>query len=131
MFDLTIKAEDGRILRRVEIDLVKPVRIGRGTDCDIRVAIPSVSRHHAELRPGGPSGVVIRDLGSTHGCLVAGRPIRELAVMPGLEVKLGAVTLRFDRTEDRLASEIAASIPDDDPDDPDTPPTIIGTADTQ
>lgn len=130
MFDLTIRTEDGRVLRRLEVDVVRPIRIGRGTDCEIRVAIPSVSRHHAELRAGGPSGVVIRDMGSTHGCLVGGRPVRELAVTPGLEVKVGGAVLRFDRTEDRIASEIAGSIADDD-EDGDEPPTIIGTADTQ
>ena len=130
MFDLTIRTEDGRVLRRLEVDVVRPIRIGRGTDCEIRVAIPSVSRHHAELRAGGPSGVVIRDMGSTHGCLVGGRPVRELAVTPGLEGKPGGAVLRFDRTEDRIASEIAGSIADDD-EDGDEPPTIIGTADTQ
>jgi len=130
MFDLTIRMADGRVLRRIEVDVVRPIRIGRGTDCEIRVAIPSVSRHHAELRSGGPSGVVIRDMGSTHGCLVGGRAVRELAVTAGLEVKMGDAVLRFDRTEDRIASEIADSIGDEDDDGGDLP-AIIGTADTQ
>lgn len=129
MFELTIRTEDGRVLGRLELEVSRPMRIGRGTDCDIRVAIPSVSRHHAEISSGGPSGVVIRDLGSTHGCLVGGQPVRELPVTPGLEVKMGDAVLRFDRSQDRVASEIADSIPDD-PDDDDTPPTVIGTADT-
>lgn len=129
MFDLTIRTEDGRVLKRVEVDVTRPLRIGRGVDCDIRVSISTVSRHHAELRAGGPSGVVIRDMGSTHGCLVGGRPVRELAVTPGLEVKMGDAVLRFDRTEDRIASEIASSIADDAEDD--EPPTVIGTAETQ
>lgn len=130
MFEVTIRTEEGRVLGRVEVQVTRPVRIGRGNDCDIRVAIPSVSRHHAELRSGGSSGVVLRDLGSTHGTLVGGRPIEEVAVTPGLEVKMGGAVLRFERSHDRLASEIAASISDDLDDDDDAPPRVIGTAET-
>lgn len=131
MLELTIRTEDGRVLGRVEIEVTRPMRIGRGTDCDIRVAIPSVSRHHAELRAGGPSGVVIRDLGSTHGCLVGGRAVRELPVTPGLEVKMGDAVVRFERSRDRVASEIAGLIADDPDDDDDAPPRVIGTAETR
>ena len=48
-------------------------RLGRGTDVDIRIDDPGVSRHHAEITLG--TDVTLRDLGSTNGTLVNGRMI--------------------------------------------------------
>jgi hypothetical protein len=45
--------------------------IGRSRDCDIVLDDSSVSRHHAELRPGGAAWT-IEDLGSTNGVRVNG-----------------------------------------------------------
>ncbi|NUR62112.1 MAG: DUF3662 domain-containing protein, partial [Catenulispora sp.] len=49
--------------------LTRPVTtMGRGTDVDLRVDDPSVSRRHAEIRIGTPS--YVSDLGSTNGIVV-------------------------------------------------------------
>ena len=48
-------------------------RLGRGTDVDIRIDDPGVSRHHAEITLG--TDVTLRDLGSTNGTLVNGRMV--------------------------------------------------------
>jgi pSer/pThr/pTyr-binding forkhead associated (FHA) protein len=59
---------DGSTQRTFE--LASPVTmLGRGTDCDLRLVDPGVSRHHAELRVEDDE-VVLVDLGSTNGTFV-------------------------------------------------------------
>lgn len=75
--------------------LVHPVtRIGRGTDADLRIDDPGISRNHAELRRSG-GDVTIVDLGSTNGVVVDGRRVDELRLRDGSEVRLGSTTLTF------------------------------------
>jgi Protein of unknown function (DUF3662)/FHA domain len=78
-------------------DLSTPVTLlGRGTDCDLRLVDPGVSRHHAEIRVEG-SEVVAVDLGSTNGTFVNGQPIRRVTLQDGARVTLGRTTLVFRR----------------------------------
>jgi hypothetical protein len=78
-------------------DLNTPVTmLGRGTDCDLRLVDPGVSRHHAELRVEGDEVVVV-DLGSTNGTFVNGQPIRRAVLTDGSRVMLGRTTLVFRR----------------------------------
>jgi hypothetical protein len=73
------------------------VVIGRGTDADIQVNDPGVSRRHAEIRlmPEGPAGVrvVVVDLGSTNGTLVNGRRTSESELTDGSTIKIGTTEL--------------------------------------
>ena len=68
--------------------------LGRGTDCDLRLVDPGVSRHHAELRVENDQ-VVLVDLGSTNGTFVNGQPVRRVALSDGTHVSLGRTTLVF------------------------------------
>ncbi len=75
--------------------------IGRGTDADLRINDPGVSRRHAELRvgaddPGGPRVSVV-DLGSTNGMLVNGSRVQQAVLGDGATVKIGntTMTVRF------------------------------------
>jgi hypothetical protein len=68
-------------------------RLGRGTDVDIRVDDPGVSRHHAEILLGRE--VVLRDLGSTNGTYVDGVQVGEKVLHDGAVVQLGATRLTF------------------------------------
>ena len=76
-------------------DLQGPVTLlGRGTDCDLRMVDPGVSRHHAELRVEDGQ-VVLVDLGSTNGTLVNGQPVRRVVLTDGTNVTLGRTTMVF------------------------------------
>lgn len=76
-------------------ELATPVTLlGRGTDCDLRMVDPGVSRHHCELRYEDGQ-VVLVDLGSTNGTLVNGQPMRHVALTDGTNVTLGRTTMVF------------------------------------
>ena len=70
--------------------------IGRGTDADLRVNDPGVSRRHAEIRvvPGGlvPQVSVI-DLGSTNALFVNGQRVQQATLDDGSEVRVGNTTM--------------------------------------
>jgi hypothetical protein len=70
--------------------------IGRGTEADLRINDPGVSRRHLEIRvhegPGG-SEVSVVDLGSTNGMLVNGSKVTQAAVEDGTVVKIGNTTM--------------------------------------
>ena len=84
---------DGSMQRTYE--LTAPVTmLGRGTDCDLRLVDPGVSRHHAELRVESGQ-VVLVDLSSTNGTFVNGQPVRRVALTDGTHVSLGRTTLIF------------------------------------
>jgi hypothetical protein len=86
------------------------VVLGRGTDADIQINDPGVSRRHAEIRlmPEGPGGVrvVLVDLGSTNGTLVNGRRSTEVELVDGSTVRIGNTTMTL-----RLADEPMAQPP--------------------
>jgi hypothetical protein len=66
--------------------------IGRSRDCDVVLADANVSRRHAEIRPGGPSGWTIADLGSTNGVRVNGRQaVGSTPLNDGDRIDLGTV----------------------------------------
>jgi FHA domain-containing protein len=74
--------------------LSRPVTsMGRGTDVDLRVDDPSVSRRHAEIRTGMPS--VISDLGSTNGIVVDDQHVRQAQLRDGSVIHLGNTTIIF------------------------------------
>jgi hypothetical protein len=68
-------------------------RLGRGTETDIRVDDPGVSRQHAEIVLG--TDVIIRDLGSTNGTIVDGRPVTSQVLRDGAQIRLGTTTLIY------------------------------------
>ncbi|MEP9381150.1 FHA domain-containing protein [Nocardioides cheoyonin] len=66
----------------------KVVRIGRSIDADVVLSATSVSRAHAELRPGR-SGWTLVDVGSSGGTFVDGRPVREQPITGRTLVQCG------------------------------------------
>lgn len=82
---------------RQSYDITTPVTLlGRGTDCDLRLVDPGVSRHHAEIRVEGPE-IVLVDLGSTNGSFVNGQPIRRVSLIDGTRITIGRTNLVFRR----------------------------------
>jgi hypothetical protein len=70
--------------------------IGRGTDADLRIDDPGVSRRHLELRVvDGPDGPVVsvHDLGSTNGALVDGRRTGQATLHDGSVIRIGNTTM--------------------------------------
>jgi pSer/pThr/pTyr-binding forkhead associated (FHA) protein len=54
--------------------------IGRGADCDLRLRVSAVSRHHCLLRVRGGE-VTLADLGSANGTFVNGQRLRSQATL--------------------------------------------------
>ena len=71
--------------------------IGRGTEADVRINDPGVSRRHIEfvVTAASPDQVRIevRDLGSTNGMQVDGHRITHTGVHDGTQVKIGNTTM--------------------------------------
>jgi hypothetical protein len=72
--------------------------IGRGSDADLRINDPGVSRRHAEIRvyANERSGteVSVVDLGSTNGMLVNGTRVQQATLEDGSTIKIGNTTMR-------------------------------------
>ena len=72
-----------------------PVNIGRSPESEIKLTDSTVSRRHAEIVRDGDVWV-LRDVGSSNGTKVNGAAIAEHVLADGDEIKVGAVTLRFE-----------------------------------
>ena len=82
--------------RGAQIDLIPGSnRVGRAPDNDIQIEDPSVSSHHCEiLLENGTT--TIRDLGSTNGTFIDGRPVQEASIDPGQKLQLGSLEMSYE-----------------------------------
>lgn len=97
----TDRPRGGRLMVRIGQDEVKEycldhghVLIGRGKLCDVRIASPSVSRHHA-LIVSSPAGAILVDLESTNGTFVDGRQVKEHALQSSGVITMGDCSIDF------------------------------------
>ncbi|WP_020575021.1 FhaA domain-containing protein [Actinopolymorpha alba] len=70
--------------------------LGRGSEADLRITDPGVSRRHAEIRvvQDGPGyTVAIHDLGSTNGIVVNGQRVDYAPLRDGSQILLGNTLL--------------------------------------
>lgn len=70
--------------------------IGRGTEADLRINDPGISRRHAEIRVEGEGPTLrlrIVDLGSTNGIIVNGHKVREAALQEGSRIEIGTTRM--------------------------------------
>ncbi|WP_107772984.1 FhaA domain-containing protein [Nocardioides sediminis] len=72
--------------------------VGRGTEADLRINDPGVSRRHVEFMVHGDDLEVV-DLGSTNGMLVNGSKVGRAGLRDGTEVKIGHTTMTVRVTE--------------------------------
>ncbi len=68
--------------------------IGRGSEADIVVDDPGVSRRHLEIRVT-PEGVIATDLGSTNGLFVEGHPVPAATLLDGNSLAIGRTRIMF------------------------------------
>ncbi|HEY5787778.1 MAG TPA: DUF3662 and FHA domain-containing protein [Microlunatus sp.] len=68
--------------------------IGRGTDADLRINDPGISRLHAEVKVHPASGdAEIVDLGSTNGITVNGHKVRHATLAEGTRIEIGSTRM--------------------------------------
>jgi len=68
--------------------------IGRGTDADLRINDPGISRLHAEVKVHPASGAAeIVDLGSTNGITVNGHKVRQASLDEGTRIEIGSTRM--------------------------------------
>jgi len=70
--------------------------IGRGSDVDLRIDDPGVSRRHIQIRVAdtaeGPL-VSVQDLGSTNGLMVDGKRVEQAQLRDGATIRIGNTTM--------------------------------------
>lgn len=70
--------------------------IGRAPDCDLRLLLAEISRHHCMLRVA-PDEVLLVDLGSSNGTYLNGQRVRSQATLrSGDEIQIEATTFLVD-----------------------------------
>ena len=80
--------------------------IGRGTEADLRINDPGVSRRHIEFlveRDGKGVRIAVQDLGSTNGMLVDGTKVAQATLLDGSTVKIGNTTLTVNVVNEKAA----------------------------
>ncbi len=91
-----------------ELPLLRPqVSFGRGSECDVVLTDPAVSRRHLQLtrrklvRSGREESlrVVLQDLGSTNGTLVNFRRVQRAVLRPGDKITLGQTILKYEHRD--------------------------------
>jgi hypothetical protein len=70
--------------------------IGRGSDADLRINDPGISRRHAQIRvtAAGPQVTIdIVDLGSTNGIVVNGHRVQQAPLHEGSRIEIGSTRM--------------------------------------
>jgi uncharacterized RDD family membrane protein YckC len=94
-----------------EFELVdNEIKIGRELDNTLRLADPSISRHHAVVRKTAV-GFEIQDLGSSNGVLLNGSKVQSSPLQDGDRVTLGQIQMTFvDPKPAQVAEETASPL---------------------
>jgi pSer/pThr/pTyr-binding forkhead associated (FHA) protein len=81
----------------------KTTIIGRGEDCDLRIPLLSVSRHHCQLTQEQDE-LLCRDLGSSNGTYVNNQRVTESKLSAGDRLAVGPVifTLQIDGQPEQI-----------------------------
>jgi hypothetical protein len=92
-----------------EFELVDDeIQIGRELDNKLRIADPSVSRHHAEIRRT-PQGYEIIDKNSSNGIVVNDLKVDEAILEDGDQILLGQILMVFDNPDAKKAPAAQSS----------------------
>jgi two-component system, NtrC family, response regulator AtoC len=80
--------------------------VGRGEDCQLRIASDTVSRRHAEVRLTSLGELEVKDLGSANGTKVAGGQLKATMVgraTAGQLIEVGSVLMTFQKEPESLS----------------------------
>jgi adenylate cyclase len=72
--------------------------VGRAVTSDIPIFDPTISRRHAELRPG-KAGISIKDLGSSNGTFINGARVMDAMLSANDSVTFGKVVFQLKSTD--------------------------------
>ncbi|PSL05170.1 FHA domain-containing protein [Haloactinopolyspora alba] len=85
------------IINGTQHPVVAPgIVLGRGSECDIRIDDPGVSRRHLEIRvyqQGAQVQLVAVDLESTNGSIIDGARVPQAQVSDGSRIELGSTVV--------------------------------------
>jgi signal transduction histidine kinase len=88
----------------------RPYAIGRARHNDIALNEPSISKLHARIDYQG-GRFFVEDAGSMHGVYVNATKIRRVELVPGSQIQLGNVTLKFSPLGSESATGAMAKLP--------------------
>jgi two-component system, cell cycle response regulator len=80
--------------------------IGRGAECDLALQDDGVSRRHAKLVQYANGAIMVKDLGSTNGTFVNGRPVTTTTLEDGDRIQLGSITILKFSVQDELEGQV-------------------------
>jgi pSer/pThr/pTyr-binding forkhead associated (FHA) protein len=104
MAELTLEIVEGPGAGR-QVDLSRPLVIGRAPDVDLVLEDGQVSRHHARVSPGSAGAAVVEDLGSANGTFVNHNELHGPARLDPSDELLVGVTLIELRSRAQLAAQ--------------------------
>jgi hypothetical protein len=84
-----------------------PVTVGRCPTADITIGDRSISRRHCQFLADSGGALLVRDLGSMNGVYIDDRRVDKALVPPSGIVRIGAVCLHVEWTEDRPVESAA------------------------
>lgn len=92
----------------------REVIIGRGTQSDVQLSDPKISRRHARVR-FGDQNVLLEDLGSAHGTLVNGERGEFFVLKDGDVIAMGDTLMVYKASPDTTATiarpDVAMAVP--------------------
>lgn len=99
-------ARNGDVLQRRRVDRL-PIRIGRGYGNDVILDDDYVAANHAVVDADAAGGLLLRDLGSRNGIVVAGRRAQQTPLTGDTVVRIGHTALRVRAADWPVAPELA------------------------
>jgi signal transduction histidine kinase len=100
----------GELPEKIRFLKPRPYSIGRARHNDIALNEPSISKLHAHIDYQG-GHFYVEDAGSMHGVYVNATKIRRSELVPGAQIQLGNVTLKFSPLGSESATGGMAKLP--------------------
>lgn len=98
-------ARNGDVLQRQCVDKL-PIRIGRGYGNDVILDDDYAAASHAIVEPDAAGHLVLRDLGSRNGIVVAGKRRQDAVLADDTVVRIGHTSLRVRAADFPVAPEL-------------------------